>query len=81
MMNNGGNSLDFMRGYVVGKAEDEPNMMNFTWAWSLLMLFVAHAGPAPKIESFDDFKKAIRDFSDRIQEMELPEMEVPADED
>lgn len=81
MMNNDMNEPAFMKGYALGKSDDEQNMADFTWAWSLLMLFVAHAGPAPKIESFDDFKKAIQDFSDRIQEMELPDLEVPADED
>lgn len=75
-MNNGGNSLDFMSGYALGKSDAEQNMTDFTWVWGLLMLFVTHAGPAPKIENFDDFKKAVQNFNDRIQELEIPETEV-----
>lgn len=74
MMNNGLNGNCFVNGFVPGEQQGNMDMKDFTWVWSLLMLFIAHAGPAPKVESIADFKKAIADFNDSVQAMELPEV-------
>lgn len=81
MMNDSMNDRESMYGYVISKTEDEPEKNNFSWTVILLMLFVLHNWPSLKIESISDFKKAVKEFNDRIQAMDLSDPEAFDDED
>lgn len=82
MMNNGSNECTgfIQEGYLLGREDGQKVTEDFSLASMLMMLFYVHAGPFLKIETVADFKKAVRDFNDSIQEMELPEPEVKPDE-
>lgn len=72
-------------GYLLsGSLMDRPDanqiIENFSWANMLMMMFYIHASPMQKIETVADFKKAVSDFNESIQALELPELEGRKDE-
>ena len=69
-----------LNGSLMDRPDADQIIENFNWANMLLMLFYIHAGPVPKIQTVADFKKAVSDFNDSIQALELPELEGKKDE-
>lgn len=65
---------------LMERSDADQIIENFSWANMLLMMFYIHAGPMPKIETVADFKKAVSDFNDSIQALELPKPEGRKDE-
>lgn len=80
MMNNGLYDGPLPDGFVVGPMEGKLINRNFSWASMMLMLFYLHEGSFAKLETVADFKKAFSDFNDFIQQMDIPEPEVNANE-
>lgn len=80
MMNNGLGTGSFPEGFLLGPADEAVMKRDFSWASMITMMFYLHSGTFTKIETVADFKKAFSDFNDFIQQLDIPEPEVNANE-
>jgi hypothetical protein len=53
-----------------------------TWYWMVTTLVLMSLGPAPKMDTLDDLKKAVSGFNDRVQGLNMDRLkEMMAHED